>query len=219
MDPDPLLPDPPLPDPLRQAWQAEGAHPQLRINMEQLLSDVRRDQQAFATMIVWRDAREVGVALVMIPVWIVMGVKLALPWTWYLTIPGLVWIAAFLLVDRRRQNRKRPEPGESLRRRVEDSLAQVEHQVWLLRNVVWWYLLPLAVPMFTFFGQVCWRIRHLGGWEALAGLVLMVGFVSVIFGFIAWLNRFAVRATLEPKRQELEALLRSLDDDRPAAST
>ena len=139
-----------------------------------------------------------------------MGVKLSLPWTWYLTIPGLAWIAAFMLVDRARQTRKRSGPGESLRLRVEDSLAQVEHQIWLLRNVVWWYLLPLAVPMFAFFGQVCWRVRHLGVGEAVAGFVLMVGFVLAVFTFIAWLNRAAIRSQLEPRRQELAALLTSL---------
>jgi len=139
-----------------------------------------------------------------------MGVTMSLPWTWYLVIPGLVWIAAFMLLDRRRQRRKRPAPGESLRGHVEDSLAELEHQIWLLRNVVWWYLLPLALPMFTFFGQVCWRVRHLGVGEAVAGFVLMVGFVLAVFTFIAWLNRAAIRSQLEPRRQELAALLTSL---------
>lgn len=185
------------------------------IDADRLLEEVRGKERAFAATIFWRDAREVGVSLVMIPVWIVMGVKLSLPWTWYLTIPGLAWIAAFMLVDRARQTRKRSGPGESLRLRVEDSLAQVEHQIWLLRNVVWWYLLPLALPMFTFFGQVCWRVRHLGVGEAVAGFVLMVGFVLAVFTFIAWLNRAAIRSQLEPRRQELAALLTSLRSEVP----
>lgn len=197
-------------DPLRQAWQAPGNHPQLRMDMEQVMSNVCRDQQAFASIIFWRDVREVGVSLVLIPVWIVMGVALKLPWAWYLVIPGLVWIAAFMLIDRRRQRRKRPERAESLRRHVEDSLAEVEHQIWLLRNVFWWYLVPMALPMFAFFAQVSWRVRHLGGWEAVFGFALMAGFVSAVFAFVYWLNRVAVRTGLEPRRAELARILGDL---------
>ena len=207
------------PDPYQEAWKMQSSDARLEVDADRLLAEVREGERAFATMIVFRDAREVGVSLVMIPIWIVMGVKMALPWTWYLVIPGLVWIAAFMLVDRRRQRRKRPAPGESLRGHVEESLAQVEHQIWLLRNVVWWYLLPLAVPMFAFFGQVSWRMRHLGGWEAVIGFTMMVVIVTVVFGLIARLNWTAIRTTLEPRRTELETLLRSLDDEHPAANT
>lgn len=206
------------PDPYQEAWKMQPTHPPLAIDADRLLAEVREGERTFAAMIFLRDAREVGVSLVMIPIWIVMGVKIGLPWTWYLTIPGLVWIAAFMLIDRRRQRRKRPAAGESLRGHVEESLAQVEHQIWLLRNVVWWYLLPLAIPIFAFFGQVSWRMRHLGGWEAVAGFSMMVAIVTAVFGFIAWLNQAAVRSTLEPRRQELVTLLQSLGAGEAAES-
>ena len=80
-------------------------------------------------------------------------------------VPALVWVAGFLLADRLRHPRRPPDPGEPLVRCVEASLAQVEHQIWLLRNVGWWYLLPLAVPMLAFVGHVGWRTQA-GGWEA-----------------------------------------------------
>lgn len=215
------------PDPLQQAWQASGTHPQLRIDMEQVLSDVRRDQQAFNAMIRLRDIREVGVGLVLIPIWIVMGRLLVLPWTWYLIIPGFVWVAGFFVVDRARQKRKRPDPGESLHLHVENSLAEVNHQIWLLRNVVWWYILPIAVPMVAFFAQSAFQLTLGDSWTALffsaiVSLIvfaLMVAIVSVAFGYIVWLNQEAVRAGLEPRRQELETLLRSLADERPAPHT
>ena len=40
--------------------------------------------------------------LLMVPLWIYMGVKLSLPWTWYLTVPALLWVAGYMLVDRMR---------------------------------------------------------------------------------------------------------------------
>jgi hypothetical protein len=45
---------------------------------------------------------------------------------------------------------------------------------------------------------------------------MMVVFLAAVYGFIYWLNQYAVRATLEPRRQELAALLTSLADETPA---
>ena len=67
----------------------------------------------------WRDLREVSVALLLVPLWLYLGVKNSSPWTWYLTVPALLWVAGYMLVDRIRHTRQPPEPGEPLRQRGE----------------------------------------------------------------------------------------------------
>ena len=62
----------------------------------------------------------------------------------------MLGIAGFMLADRVRHKRRPPVPSEPLRQCVESSLAEVEHQIWLLRNVLWWYLLPLALSASAF---------------------------------------------------------------------
>src|SRR4051812_14855815 len=114
------------PDPLQRAWQAQGDRTRLVIDADRLLAEVRRNQRWLTAVIFWRDVREVGVCLLLLPVWIVVGVQLHLPWTWSLTTPALVWIAGYLLADRLRPGRRPPGPGEPLVRCVEASLAQVE---------------------------------------------------------------------------------------------
>jgi hypothetical protein len=205
------------PDNFQQAWQAQPSQTRLTIDAELLLKEVRRNQRQFTATIFWRDVREVGLAVLMVPLWLYLGVKLSLPWTWYLTVPALVWIAGFMLTDRMRHKRQPPEPGEPLRQRVESSLAQVKHQIWLLRNVFWWGLLPPALSILAFFGQIAWEIRA-GGWLAalVVALVVLVG--VVVFGAVYRLNQDAVRSELEPRREELEALLASLKDETPAAN-
>src|SRR5439155_3701543 len=131
------------PDPLKPAWQAQ---PRPTIDAELLLAEVRRNRRRFAAALFWRDVREVGVSLLMVPLWVYLGAALALPWTWYLMVPTLLWYPGFLLADRHRHPRQPPDSGQPLVRCVEESLAQVEHQIWLLRNVGWWGLLPFAVP-------------------------------------------------------------------------
>lgn len=203
------------PDDLKHAWQAQTSQTRLTINPELLLNELRRNQQQFNAMIFWRDAREIGVGLVMIPIWLMLGIKLSLPWAWYLMIPALVWIPAFMLIDRRRHSRI-SAPSESLYQCAENSLAEVEHQTWLLRNVHWWYLLPFAIPMLAFFVHLGWELRGGGWWMvvSVAGLILING---LAFTAIYRLNQHAVRATLDPRRQELQVLLANLCDESTEA--
>jgi hypothetical protein len=202
------------PDPLKHAWQSAASQGRLTIDAELFLNEVRRNQQSFAATIFWRDLREVVVGIVMVPLWLYLGIRLSLPWAWYLAVPGLLWVVGYLLVDRRRHARKPTEPDEPLRRHVQDSLERVEHQIGLLRRVFWWYLLPLGLPILAFFGQIAWRSRSLG-WQAILFFSFATGFVLIVFAGIYWLNQAAVRAALEPRRRELETLLRSLEDEPP----
>jgi hypothetical protein len=200
------------PDNLQQVWQSQPSQVRLTINADLLLKEVQRNQRAFTATIFWRDAREVGIALALVPVWIYLGIKTSAPWMWYLTVPALVWIALFMLVDRLRHKRQPPEPGEPLRQRIEISLAQVQHQIWLLRNVQWWYLAPLAVPMLAFLGHLAWRERALG-WPMALLTAAMAALVAFVVAAVYRLNQTAIRSELEPRSQELEALLVSLKDE------
>jgi len=205
------------PDNFQQAWKTQSSQTSLTIDVELLLKEVRRNQRYFAAMVLWRDVREVGISLLMVPFWIYLGVTLSLPWTWYLSVPALVWIAGFMLADRMRHKRQPPEPGEPLRQCVESSLAEVEHQIWLLRKVFWWGLLPVGLSVMVFFGQFAWMTR-LGGW-AMALVIAGLAAVAVsILAYVNSLNQNAVRSELEPRRLELEALLLSLNHETPAAS-
>lgn len=131
-------------------------------------------------------------------------------------VPALLWVAGYMLVDRMRHKRRPPEPGESLRQRAETSLAQIEHQIWLLRNVLWWYLLPQALAGLAFFGQSAWLERG-GGWWTVLAVSLAAALGTIVYAGAYWVNQYAVRAELEPRRRELETLLLSLQDETPEA--
>lgn len=202
------------PDPLQDAWQKQPL-PAVDVDADQLVREFGRGQQQFAAMIFWRDAQEVGICLLLLPVWVGMGVGIGLPWSWYLVMPGIAWVAAFMTIDRRRQARRRAQPGDPLVRGVESSLAEVEHQIWLLRNVLWWYLLPLAVPILAFFAHIFWRLSRGNVWEAAVATSFITIVVVGMNAWLYWLNQKAVRSTFEPRRRELASLLRSLSDEPP----
>jgi hypothetical protein len=122
-----------------------------------------------------------------------------------------------LLVDRLRRNGSSAAPTGTLRHHIETSLAEVDHQIRLLRNVFWWYLLPPGLSILAFLAQVTWQMQD-GGWltaVSATGAVLIVG---LVYGGIYRLNQFAVRSELAPRRHELATLLADLQDDVPSAS-
>lgn len=199
-------------DPLQAAWQSQPPPGRLTINTDLLLQEVRRNQRTFTSQVYWRDAREIGIALVLIPVWIYLGRVVGEFWTWYLTIPALVWVVAFMIIDRRRHQRPQPSPGDPLRDSIQRSLADVEHQIYLLRNIFWWYILPFIPPILAFIIQISW-IAHPN--IQLMGFIFLTfsGYIGLTLFLIYRINQHAVRTTLESRRQELAALLSSLHDD------
>lgn len=210
------------PEDFQRIWQSQGA---LSLNPEKLAAALRQHDHAFSRMIFLRDAREIGVALILIPVWIALGIATSSPWTWWLEIPALVWVAGFMYVDRRRQQRGAPGPGASLRAGLESSVAQAEHQIWLLRNILWWYLLPLGLPLALFAVQVSFNAaKHTPAplWvnvvTGLSSAAIFLAFLVAIFGFIYWLNQFAIRKQLEPMRRQLQSALSALADDEAGAT-
>jgi hypothetical protein len=199
------------PDDLKKSWQAQTSHARLTLDADLLLKEVQRNQRTFTILIFWRDVREVVASLLMVPVILYMGAKIPLPWSWYLLVPALLWGGGFMAADWVWHKRSGPEPGQSLRRHVESSAKQVQHQIWLLRNVLWWYLLPPGFAILAFFGQVAWMTRA-GGLKTVlfvAGLVLLV---AAVFAGIYWLNQHAVRSELEPRYRELQTLQAGLND-------
>jgi len=203
------------PDDMKQAWQTSASSSRLTIDAGLLLNEVRRNERSFRATIFWRDAREVGVAFALVPIWVLMGIKLALPWTWYLTVPALIWIGGFMLVDRFRHDQREGDAGDSLTRRVATSLAQIEHQIWLLRNIFWWYLLPMALAIAIFLSQLAIQLPGRPGikaWNVAVVTGQTAVLAVVVFAGVYWLNQRAVRKTLVPRRQELQALLASLSD-------
>jgi len=200
------------PDKYQKAWQAHSSQTRVTVDADLLLTEVQRSQGNFRTMIFWRDFREVGVGLLMVPVWIAMGILLSLPWAWYLGVPAFIWVAVYILVDRIRYKQKPSEPGEPLVKSATESLTQVEHQIWLLRNVFWWYILPFLIAELAFFAHVAWQLSEV--WVlALSSTMFSLVVVFAITYFVYWLNQYAVRTQLEPRRQELLKLLTSLRDE------
>jgi|SRR5579872_1126019 len=201
------------PDKYQQAWQAHASQTRVTVDADLLRKEVQRNQRQFRATIFLRDYREIGVALLLLPVWFYLGDRWSSPWTWYLTVPVLVWMAGFMLVYRMRHKQKPGKPDEPLLQCVERSLTELDDQIWLLRNIFWWYLLPPGISLQAYVAHVSW-IKSKGWLDALSDVnVFILIEIVALYYFLYWLNQRAVRLCLEPRRQELLTLLTSLRDE------
>jgi len=201
------------PDDFQQAWNTQPSGIHVKIDAKILREETQRFQKQLTTRLLWRDLREIGTAMLLIPLWLFLGLKLALPWTWYLTIPALIWFAGYMLVDRRRSKPRPEEPGDSLCRRLENTLDLLEGQIRLLKSVLWWGLLPLAVPMLAFVGHVAVLERTADLFSVIILWVAAPAIIGVVFFFVYWLNQHVVRTDLIPRRDELKKQLLSLQEE------
>ena len=188
----------------QKAWQSQDAVPKVAINADVLLKEVRRNQKNFGRTIFWRDVREVGVAFLLTWYFIQRGLRTD-SWTDCLVGVTCFGVGAFMVVDRLLQRKKQPLASDSLLACVQTSLHQVNHQIWLLKNIFWWYLLPLSAALGVSVAVTCWHERdqaaQLAGWCVYAVICILMDW------FLYWLNQTAVKKSLEPRRHELEALL------------
>ena len=196
---------------LQNQWQQQEEKGMIVINTDVLLKEVQRNKKQFDSMIFWRDVREVGTAFVMIPVF-----------TWFaihdnaltLLFPAAacLFVAAYMIIKRMRFKKEHPYSvhNATLAECVVNSLAHVNYQIWLLRNVFWWYLLPFILGISIFWIWVAWIAR-----DSMFALLFIAGCFIFMFLTDLWvykLNQKAVAEELQPRKDELEALLNSIND-------
>ena len=199
-------------DELQKTWQSQQTDPKLAIDPDLLLKEIKRNKGWFESAIFWRDVREIGIAFLLVPFFLYHGITNGL-WPLWLMALLCLWVGVFMVADRIVQRRRQPCLSDSLFNCVKSSLAQIDHQVWLLRNVLWWYLVPLgtgAIIWFSYFGiSTMMSDYSMSIGEIFFILACIVGTILLYWG-IYWLNQRAIRKELAPRKHELEDLLNSL---------
>jgi hypothetical protein len=195
-------------DDLQKAWQDQKMPARVTINTDALLREVRRNELNLLTTLIWRDVREISAALLLV-VWYSYKALRDHAWPDYLCAALCASVGLFILVDRLLRRNTRPTFSGTLKSCLESSLAEVNHQIWLLRNVFWWYLLPLLIASAISIIDRNAHLRHFNQSTAISAMVSTL-LVAWFFRWVYRLNQAAIAKTLEPRRRELEALMASL---------
>ncbi|MCP4639228.1 MAG: hypothetical protein GY851_02275 [bacterium] len=196
-------------DAFREAWQGQETEGP---SGEEVVRMVERKHRKLERTVVWRDVRESVAALVLAAFFVVAGHHLARHmWPWYGAAGCCLWVAAFLIVDRRIQ--RDGQPAASTREALDRALRQVDHQIRLLRNVFWWYLLPCLGAIALVLGEMMSQISRESWGTAYAPFLFTVVLVAVLYPAIYWMNQHAVKHQLLPHKQELAEALHGLQEE------
>jgi len=198
-------------DRLQSAWQSSDHGQPPKFSEEVLLREVCRNRRYFEAMVLRRDLVEVMAAIVVTGFFGWLGIQKG-DVTLGLAAGVAFGVGTFLVVDRWRQRQRSLKPDDTLRTGIQISLAQVNHQIWLLTNIAWWYLSPIMVAWAVMVGSDVWKHRQQGStWYFVGRAVYVVVSLVLIYG-IYRLNQRAVSKELIPRRDELQSLLASLNE-------
>ena len=205
-------------DELKSVWNAQPLPRQITMNADVLLQQIRRNKASFTSSILWGEG-------FMILGWVVMAFGF-MGFSIYKVLHGAPWgafsglfllgvillaIAAYKALDRFRLMglMRRVSLSAPVLACAEESLALVRHEIQLWGNVLWWYLLPLALGIEA--AVLACACTVLGVHGLVYPLALRVlGIVVIITLGGSWFSRWYLHTYYEPRRQELEALVREL---------
>jgi len=192
-------------DDFKGEWRLEGAREE-NGGREAVLGEARHRAVAFERMIRRRDRAEVGTAALVCLFFLSQFGAAGM-----VTRVGIVVaVAAALLITvmlhRARRRAGRVDPGAPLAEWTRAERDRVAAQIRLLRTVLWWYVLPLGVGVVLVFGGAA-------GWGLATALYSAA--VVLLGVFVYHLNQRAVRKDLVPRYQELDNLVRQLEEEGP----
>ena len=196
-------------DELQKKWQSHDHGTLKNFDAGLLLNEVRHNQRALEAAVFRRDCVESGLGVLMTCFWGYGAIYWG-EWGWAITAIGCLFVGTFIVVDRWVQRRRRPASDSTLISVIRISLDQINHQIWLLRNIFWWYLTPLGIGLLAFFAPLLWKNPN-GGLNQQNGLGISVLVCLLVFWGVYYLNQIAVKRSFIPRREELETLLASLD--------
>jgi hypothetical protein len=207
------------PDEMKQVWQSQGTGRRLTVDADVLLPIFRRNQRHFRLMIFLSEGFIIIALVIFAAVFAGFGLLLLRKGLPVLALCGCCSLACVLLAiagykgwDRFHQMQRRATASDPIRACLEEHLDWLRHETRLWTQVLWWYLLPLAIGMLVFDFSVGWAV---GGLEVLLSgpsLTLVFMFLGLL-GVGPWFCRWYVRKRYEPRQRELESLLQDLQSD------
>jgi hypothetical protein len=190
-------------DKLQQAWQSQCSKP-IDVKPDQLLKVARYERLV-----------QFCVDIGMISFFFCFGIltlgwafrDIEKYWPWLISSVSVAWVAGYILFNRWRRRRHAAHCDEPLLAHVEWSIKDIEHQAWLDRHSLWWYILPLAlgcmIPPVLFFAMDSSKRPLL---DSLMPMLSTEVALVATFIFVYLVMKFAVRIADEKRRQELQAL-------------
>ncbi len=209
-------------DQLKRAWQSQFSGRRVALNEDLILQQFRRHQHDLRFALYGTDLLMVVIGSVLLAI-TGYGLYLSARWAAWAAWGMLLMLlpiggfTGWIIVDRLRHLHRCPWRDTSIKACAESMLAEINHRIWLARNVVWWFILPVIVIADAGFRcYVAWKTSSITGNPGDAvGPVTSVLVDTAFAGVIIYcLFRWLVMKGLQARKRELEQLLQSLEGKR-----
>lgn len=197
-------------DELQEVWQSQDTR--IAVRSALLLTSIRDKQRRHMRAIWMRNIRE-GWITVLASVYFICTLESDVEsrlrlWAFYSAMGILFGVGAFRVFDNYRQKRKTAQFEESSLAFLECSLHNINHRIWLLENIFWWWILPVAIAGVLVAAQIIMLVGlpHTLLWKL--GTATLI--ICVTLGILYWGNRWTARKYWRPRKTELEAILSAL---------
>jgi Ca2+/Na+ antiporter len=200
-------------DELRVAWQSQEDEGDFAMSEDALLDQVVKEQRDFDRKVLGSDMVFVGIGVFLAALCSFYGIMTPI-WTWRLAGVLVLAVYTFFLVARMRQRRRAVFHEESLAESAKAYLRQIDYRIWLLRSMLWWYLLPLGTGLVLVWGHMA-LAQILDSGLQFNAVLFVFPLAVVLAGWCGacWFLLRGIRRELLPRKRKLEALLRSLENE------
>lgn len=189
-------------DLLKRLWSDSNKAQKVAINPEILMDSIQHKSLYMETKIKQRDKSEIIVAVLMI---LTFGcLFFIVPQVQAKVGAVIIVLSCMLIIFRLIRARKvniKQETSSAIKYHLLVSLQQVRQHINLLNTVFWWYLLPIFIGvLFVYYGLS----------KSFVSKISYTVVVTIMYGYIWYLNKKAVRKKLKPLEADIQQALKEL---------
>ena len=188
---------------LKRIWQGASEEAHIQFNQSKLLIEMEQKLKRFDDTIKHRNYTEIFVAILLIPVF--TAITYSTPYPLSRLGAGLIVLYCFFVIFKLSHTRKQKNKIDyttTLKQQLITTKTYIEKEKRLLNTVLYWYLLPPFTGCILF-----WAGMPMNPWM-LSSLIL---FAILVNGAIWWLNKHAVKKSMNPLLEEIDATLKELE--------
>lgn len=189
---------------LKNLWQNTPPQERIRLNQSLLLQEISQEAKEIDQKIRVRDRAEIGVALVMMPFFALVAWFMPFPLTKLGAALVIPWCAFVIFQLKRARRRSVHNFAAPIQTYLQQYRGYLQHQVQLLKGVLYWYLLPFTVCMVLFYAGFYSNTSHLA-------FHLVLVFVLNLLVYLA--NRYAVKKDLQPLLHKIDHTISALEKE------
>lgn len=187
---------------LKYLWLNSCKEQNVEVNTDKLIDSINKKISDMERLVKRRDRLEIFLAVFMTALfgwWLLADVHTLAKIGDAIIIAGCL-LVIFKLLYARKVNVKQDNASE-IKYYLMVSLEHTRKQIKLLSTVLWWYLLPF------FIGIACIFCAYL---PSLLSKAIYIAIVAVLYGYIYYLNKRAVKNNLRPLENNLIKALEEL---------